>query len=348
MSNDAQKLQDVMMAVHAVWGCPLYIVVILVLLYQEVEWSTFVGLGVMLFLVPFTGKLAAKLGTLRRAILAWTDKRVGVMSELINGIQMIKFYAWEGPFKARVAAARSEEAKILKSTALWMGIFGMVLFSGPVLVAIFCFGSYTVSGKILSTAKAYTALSLFSLLRFPMSFLPMLITMIINALIAVKRIQGFLLKPEAPEQGAAEAGTPEEQEAGEAPTPRGHVVIKDGEFTWDEAQEKSALRGINIAATPGTLTMVVGSVGSGKSSVLSAVINHITRKCVPLPLASPRLSARAAGKGAPAALLRLRCAAAQTSDPPPRRPPAPAPQPTGPAPCAWAAAWRTWRRRPGS
>lgn len=49
----------------------------------------------------------------------------------------------------------------------------MLLFYGPVAVALFCFGSWTIAGRELTPAKAYTALALFSLLRFPMSFLPM-------------------------------------------------------------------------------------------------------------------------------------------------------------------------------
>jgi hypothetical protein len=81
----------------------------------------------------------------------------------------------------------------------------MALFSGPVIVAIACFGSFTIAGNTLTTTQAYTALAFFSLLRFPMSFLPMLITSVVNALVALKRIQGFLIKPEADiaEQDAA-------------------------------------------------------------------------------------------------------------------------------------------------
>jgi ATP-binding cassette subfamily C (CFTR/MRP) protein 1 len=77
------------------------------------------------------------------------------------------------------------------------GIFVVVLFAGPIAVAVFCFGSFSIAGNQLSPASAYAALAYFSLLRFPMSFLPMLITMIINALVALARIQGFLVREEA-------------------------------------------------------------------------------------------------------------------------------------------------------
>ncbi len=96
MSNDAQKLQDAAFAIHALWGAPALIIAIIILLWFQVGWGTFVGLGVMLLLVPVTGLLAVKLGSLRKELLQWTDQRVGLMSELIAGIQMVKFYAWEG------------------------------------------------------------------------------------------------------------------------------------------------------------------------------------------------------------------------------------------------------------
>lgn len=266
MSNDAQKVQDSLFAIHSLWGSPLLIIVILVLLYRVVQWATFVGLGVMLLLIPITAKLSVHLAMLRRSLLKWTDKRVGLMNEVVNGMLMIKFYAWEDSFKKDVMECRGEEAKILKTVVKWQGLFGMFLFSGPVLVAIFCFGSYVVAGNTLTATGAYTALALFALLRFPMSFLPMFITMIVNALVGLKRIQTFLSKAESDPISNDEEVAP------------GVVRVVDGEFTWDESLEHSTLTDINLEAQPGSLTMVVGAVGSGKSSVLNALIGFMTKR----------------------------------------------------------------------
>lgn len=93
------------MAIHAMWGSPCYIIAVLTLLWFQVGWATFVGLGVMLFLVPLTGKLAAKLGGLRRELMQWTDKRVGFMSEVLNGIQ-VRHPGWQGG-RGRGARARA-------------------------------------------------------------------------------------------------------------------------------------------------------------------------------------------------------------------------------------------------
>ncbi|GAX83000.1 hypothetical protein CEUSTIGMA_g10427.t1 [Chlamydomonas eustigma] len=267
MSNDAQKLQDAAYALHSIWGAPAIIMMVLALLWFQVGWATFVGLGVMLTLIPITGFLAAKLGSYRKDLMGWTDKRVGLMSEIINGIQMIKFYAWEAPFNVEVMKYRNNEADILRALAFWQGMFGMLLFVGPVAVAVFCFGSYSIAGNQLSPAAAYSALPYFSLLRFPLGFLPMLVTMVVNAMVALGRIQGFLLRKEVSDDEAqSRKGTP------------GEVIIQDGHFVWDEEAMDSVLKDINFEAKPGSLTMIVGSVGSGKSSILSALIGHMSHK----------------------------------------------------------------------
>ncbi|PNG62095.1 Canalicular multispecific organic anion transporter 2, partial [Tetrabaena socialis] len=60
-------------------------------------------------------------------------------------------------------------------------------------------------------------------------------------------------------------------------TPAGHVIVRDGTMSWDAKAERPTLEGISLTATPGSLTMVVGGVGSGKSSLMSALIGHIGR-----------------------------------------------------------------------
>ena len=119
MSNDAQKIQEVVLGVHTLWGGPLLIVVTLTLLYQQVGWACFVGLAVMVLYVPLSAKVSGKLVGLRRGILRWTDRRVGLMSEVIGGVQMVKMYAWEGSFEKEILHARGEEAKILKKMTWW-------------------------------------------------------------------------------------------------------------------------------------------------------------------------------------------------------------------------------------
>lgn len=88
-----------MISIHTAWGAPVFIIAILALLYMEIQWAAFVGLGAMLLLIPASAYVGKTLGTLRRKIVGFTDKRTSYMNEIINGIRVIKFYAWELPFR---------------------------------------------------------------------------------------------------------------------------------------------------------------------------------------------------------------------------------------------------------
>ncbi|KAF6255037.1 ABC transporter [Scenedesmus sp. NREL 46B-D3] len=268
MSNDAQKVQDVMLAIHTLWGAPALIIVILVLLYQQVGWATFVGFGVALLYSPLSTKVSRRLIFFRRGLMQWTDARVSLMNEIVNSIQMIKFYAWEGSFKAAVMEVRAKEAAILKRMLWWQALFTMLLFSGPVMMAVAVFAVYAATGHVFNAATAYTSLALFNLLRLPLAFLPMMVTMLINALIALNRIGDFLTKSES---GLAALRTAAEG------MPAGSIKVEGGDFSWEAGSSEASLAGVNFTAAPGTLTMVVGSVGSGKSSILAALIGQMER-----------------------------------------------------------------------
>lgn len=84
-------------------------------------------------------KVSQRLIRYRRSLMIWTDKRVGLMNEIVNSIQMIKFYAWETSFKAAVMDVRNKEAGILKRMVWVQSLFAMLLFSGPVMMAVAVF-----------------------------------------------------------------------------------------------------------------------------------------------------------------------------------------------------------------
>lgn len=59
---------------------------------------------------------------LRMKVARRTDNRVGIMNEIINGIQVIKMYAWEIPFQKIVAEARRLEIKQIRYAAYIRGV----------------------------------------------------------------------------------------------------------------------------------------------------------------------------------------------------------------------------------
>ncbi len=197
MSNDAQKVTEFFPTIHEIWAAPALIAASIWLLYNVLEWSTFVGLAVIFMLIPLTGFTAGKLFGLRRGLVALADKRVSLISEVVNGIRVIKFYAWEKSFQSRVEEIRKEEIDTVWRVSKISALFGVLLFAAPVLIGVAAIGTYSLANGTLTAARLYTALSCFNLIRFPLVFLPFIIISFLNAKVALERLQDFLEAEEA-------------------------------------------------------------------------------------------------------------------------------------------------------
>ena len=68
------------------------------------------------------------------------------------------------------------------------------------------------------------------------------------------------------------AGTEEVSALGDEPAA---VVIRNGEFSWDEDRADQGLKGISVRIPKGKLTVIVGSIGSGKSSLICSLLGEM-------------------------------------------------------------------------
>lgn len=107
LSNDVGRFEVSIMYVHYLWAGPLGAVFVIVILTYILDfWSAFIGIAVLMLFIPlqiFMGKMGAKL---RLKVALRTDERVRFMNEIVEGIQVIKMYAWEKPFADVVDKAR--------------------------------------------------------------------------------------------------------------------------------------------------------------------------------------------------------------------------------------------------
>lgn len=110
--------------------------------------------------------------------------------------------------------------------------------------------------------------ALFNLLTFPLAVLPMVITAMVEASVAVTRLTDFL---------AAEEIQPDAVIVKPSPDAIGDetVIIREGSFSWNRHESKVALRDIDFTAYKGQLSCVVGRVGAGKSSFLQSILGDL-------------------------------------------------------------------------
>lgn len=106
LSNDVGRFDASFVVFHYIWLGPVETVLITYLMYHEIGWSALIGIAIILLFVPAQGYLGAKMSEFRLRTAGKTDERIRLMNEIIEGIQVIKMYAWERPFGKLVEMAR--------------------------------------------------------------------------------------------------------------------------------------------------------------------------------------------------------------------------------------------------
>lgn len=268
MSVDAQRFMDLTTFLNMLWSAPLQIMLALYFLWQNLGPSVLAGVAVMILLIPFNAFIAMKTRAFQVEQMRYKDERIKLMNEILNGIKVLKLYAWEKSFIEKVLAIRQKELNVLRKTAFLGALSTMAWTSAPFLVALTTFAVYVTvdENNVLDAEKAFVSLSLFNILRFPLNMLPQVISSLVQASVSLKRIQSFLSHDELDPESVDKKGSSSEFA----------VSIINGKFTWDR-QDPPVLHNINMMVPQGSLLAVVGHVGCGKSSLISALLGEMEK-----------------------------------------------------------------------
>ncbi|KAL6475247.1 hypothetical protein MHYP_G00162870 [Metynnis hypsauchen] len=268
MSVDAQRFMDLTTFLNMLWSAPVQIVLALFFLWQTLGPSVLAGVAVMILLIPFNAVIAMKTRTYQVEQMQYKDARIKLMNEILNGMKVLKLYAWEVSFKEKVLQIRQKELNVLRKTSYLSALSTMAWTSAPFLVALTTFAVYVTVDKenVLDAEKAFVSLSLFNILRFPLNMLPQVISGLVQASVSLRRIQDFLSHDEL---------DPDNVDRKPAPSDYA-VTVVNGKFSWLK-KDTPTLHNINVLVPQGSLLAVVGHVGCGKSSLVSALLGEMEK-----------------------------------------------------------------------
>ncbi|XP_062999456.1 multidrug resistance-associated protein 1-like [Elgaria multicarinata webbii] len=271
MSVDAQRFMDLATYINMVWSAPLQVILALYLLWLNLGPSVLAGVAVMLLLVPVNAVIAMKTKTYQVAHMNSKDNRIKLMNEILNGIKVLKLYAWELAFKEKVLGIRQQELKVLKKSAYLAAVGTFTWVCAPFLVALSTFAVYvTISEKnVLDAQKAFVSLALFNILRFPLNILPMVISSMVQASVSLKRLRVFLSHEEL-DPDSIVRGSIKDSDGNS-------VIVKNATFSWSRSDQPS-VNNVSFAIPERRLVAVVGQVGCGKSSLLSALLGEMEKQ----------------------------------------------------------------------
>jgi ABC-type multidrug transport system fused ATPase/permease subunit len=279
MSVDSFKVSEITAYLHFLLAAaPTQLVVAIYLLYRILGLSSIPGLIVMVILLPVNIAFARGFGRFQKKIMAATDKRIHTTNEVLQNIRIIKFFAWEYRFSKIVGEKRAAELKALRAKYILWAFAVAVWNTVPIIITFFSFLVYTVvEKKPLHASIAFTAISLFNILRVPLDQLGDMIAHVLESKVSVDRVEEFLNEEETEKYEQLCHENVDET------TGNKMIGFKDATFSWggkeqpgEDISEAFRLMDLNIKFEIGGLNIIAGPTGSGKTSLLMALFGEMS------------------------------------------------------------------------
>ncbi|KAL7753538.1 hypothetical protein RI367_001313 [Sorochytrium milnesiophthora] len=294
IATDTYRLDMVMPYLHMIWACPIQVLVAAILLIIYMGPTALVGVAILAVFVPVQAKAMAFVTTVRRASQLMTDKRVKLVNELLQGMKIVKFLAWETPMYDRIADTRAKEIKLAARAAVMKSAIVGIAISIPSIATILVFILYAVTVGKLTPPIVTVGLSLLNLVRMPLWQFPQALAYGLDAWVSSQRITGLLTaeelqsQPEFVQDASAAIAINHADLVWEteptAPAP-GKPAVKAGDNGANDEDSANVsehhadyrLNGVNLTIPKGKLVAIVGKVGSGKSSLLNGIVGEMKR-----------------------------------------------------------------------
>ncbi|XP_055282538.1 ATP-binding cassette sub-family C member 4 isoform X2 [Moschus berezovskii] len=265
LSNDVNKFDQVTIFLHFLWAGPLQAIVVTALLWMEIGISCLAGMTVLIILLPLQSCVGKLFSSLRSKTAGFTDTRIRTMNEVITGIRIIKMYAWEKSFADLITNLRRKEiSKILKSSYL-RGMNLASFFAVSKIMIFVTFITNELLDNLITASQVFVVVTLYGAVRLTVTlFFPSAVEKVSEAIVSIRRIKNFLLLDEITQLHS------------QLPSD-GKMIVNVQDFTafWDKASDTPTLQGLSFTVRPGELLAVVGPVGAGKSSLLSALLGEL-------------------------------------------------------------------------
>ncbi|KAF9007916.1 ATP-binding cassette transporter [Cyathus striatus] len=278
MTTDVDRVSEFAWHVFALVDSPIEIVIGTLFLYRLLGVSCFIGLAITCLFLPlnhFAGKVVI---SAQENLMKARDERVSLMNEVLGGIRMLKFMAWERNFEARVLKIREKELKYQKLNYTIETLWNAIWNGSPILVTLVSFWHFAVvRNQPLTPSIAFTSILVFNEMKFALNALPETFINTLQSLVSLRRIEKYL--------NAAEIkGVPPLDQQSKT------IALQSCTVTWPQdrsgvsnsvtpsaastPRHKFVLVDLSMEFPSGELSLICGKLGSGKTLLLLALLGE--------------------------------------------------------------------------
>jgi ABC-type multidrug transport system fused ATPase/permease subunit len=261
MRNDVYEVAQRFWEFRDLITIPLQIVVVIIILWKMLGWACLLGALTIIFAQLATAGLARILLKWERRRRSATDQRLQIASQFVESIRHLRWYGWQDEWQAKIIEKRQDELDLIWKTRIWQLWILLTSAISRAMFPVIAFFAFTALTKQpLRVDIAFPALSLFQMLDAGIQKIPNLITMLINAKVALDRIEQFMEEPDKLQRS-------EESDMSKP------MKVEKAAFAWP-GSSNPVLQKISLSISPG-MTVIGGKVGAGKTALLLGLLGEL-------------------------------------------------------------------------
>ncbi|KIJ45713.1 hypothetical protein M422DRAFT_227467 [Sphaerobolus stellatus SS14] len=262
---------------------PVQFVVSVWLLYILLGFSAILGIVLSAVTLPLPGYIAKLMNKIQTDRMKKTDARVQTVTEIISVLRMTKLFGWENKVNKLIAEKRDDELLLIRKRKLINVLSNNLNYIIPLINMLATFASYTlVEKKALTAATVFSSLIVFEQLRNSLSRAFFMLPMLIDAKVSLSRVNDFLLNTELLDTFTRKEGNASASVDPAASMDSKVIGFRNASFTWSNndggivsgRQYRLKING-ELFFKPGELNLIVGPTGSGKTSLLMALLGEM-------------------------------------------------------------------------
>lgn len=263
MRNDVYEVSQRFWEFSDIITKPTGAIFAILLIWRMLGWSCLLGVLALVATQSINVLIARYEVYFEKKRRVATDEKLQRTNQFIESIRHLRWYGWQEAWLEGILESRQKELHLRVVQIIFNTSLAFILRFGSGLFPAVAFYAFTkLAGKPLHVDLIFPAIDLFHLLESYLRALPQLITTLLNAYVAMGRIEDFMKEPDKEETDVVPEGTAE-------------LSLQDASFAWPGV-DKNVLEDITLSFPPG-LTIIYGEVASGKTALLQALLGELDR-----------------------------------------------------------------------
>jgi ABC-type multidrug transport system fused ATPase/permease subunit len=263
MRNDVYEIAQRFWEFSDIVVKPLGVIGSTLLIWRMLGWSCLLGVLVLAVTQLLSVVVARYQVYFEKRRRKATDEKLQRTTEFIDSIRHLRWYGWHEAWLKGILESRLKELHLRVLQIIFNTSLAFIMRFGSGLFPAVAFYAFTkLAGRPLSVDLIFPAIDLFRLLESYLGALPPLITTLLNAYIAMGRIEAFMAEPD-------------KEDAAVVPEGSDDLKLENASFSWPGV-DKNVLEDITLSFPLG-LTVIYGEVAAGKTALLQALLGELDK-----------------------------------------------------------------------